>query len=217
MRTVTAFMNSVALGMTTRWPSVWRMWVSRMVISSTNPSISWHSMKSPSRNGSRSRMSMPAMKFSKMSLKAKPTAMDPRPSAVRALAGVTVGKMMTAAVSRPTIQIRMVASWRNSSPSDLRSRVRAKTFLRPRSTPTAASQVTPRKIRPMASCGRSERKSPARSRRLLNTMRLGSIKAFPGSSSAGGQGRPPGVLPRPRVEQIGGRAPRVGRARHADR
>ena len=142
VRTITGSRKSAWLGITTSCPSVWRMRVSRIMMVSTRPSSPSHSTKPPIRNGSRSRIRIPARKFSNASSKAKPTATDPRPSVVSARPGVIEGNTTTSAIRPPANQIAVLVTICGTSTRSARNRarrpIRATTLLRGRT----ATQVS---------------------------------------------------------------------------
>ena len=101
---------------------------------------------------------MPATKFSKMSLKASPTAIEPMPRPARRLPGVSVGKTIVAEISMPTTQTVIATSLPKASTSAGRSRVRPIALVRKTTANFAMTAVRTMKTIAITSCGKSSRK-----------------------------------------------------------
>ena len=90
--------------MITRCPSYVRINVARVSMASTVP-VYWPDViSSPSRNGSRSRMRMPASRFWNVSWNANANATPPMPSPATMLENVSDGMTMVSATKTPKMR-----------------------------------------------------------------------------------------------------------------
>ncbi len=101
-------------------------------------------------------MSTPAKKFSKISLNAKPSATDPRPSKVNALDGVTPGKAITTANVIPKSQTNKLVSCIVRSAKFARTCLRCLNTVPTRLRDSLASRaVTHRTSKPATNSGKA--------------------------------------------------------------